>query len=80
MGLVSTIKTHKAKLNKENNNDTSSNMQKPGTSQGHRSITYHFNLIKRRVQKESNRINIYDYKQTKGVNNPNKEKWQNSNY
>ena len=58
MVLRSRLKTHKAKLKKETNDDNSSNMQKSVTPHGHRAITSHFNVMKKRGQKKSNQGNV----------------------
>ena len=43
MGLISRVKSHKAKLNNEINNDTFKCIKKPGTPEGYRSI----NVVRR---------------------------------
>ena len=39
------MNSHKAKLKKETNDDTFRILQKPGTPEGHMSMTQHFNVI-----------------------------------
>ena len=70
MGLISRVKSHKAKLKKYTNYDTSRRIQKPGTPKGHRSMTSHFNVINKCGQKVSNQSDVDDYKQTDSFKNP----------
>ena len=68
------MQTHKAKLKKETNNDNFRLIQKPGTPEGHRSMTSHLNVINKCGQ----RVYIQgdeDYdKHIGSVNNPYKKK------
>ena len=52
--------THKDKLKKKINDDNFRRMQNPGNPQGHRSMTSHFNIIKKRGDKEYNQGNVDD--------------------
>ena len=64
MGVGARVQSHKEKLNKETNDDNFGHIQKPRTTEGHRSVTSHFNIIKKHGQKVSNRDNLDYYKQT----------------
>ena len=59
MGIGDRVKSQKARLKKETNNDTFRNLQKPGTPKGHRSMTSHFNIIKKFGQKVSKEGGVY---------------------
>ena len=58
MGLVDKVKTHEDKLKKESNNDNFRSMHNPGTHQGHRSMTSHFNVINKCGPNVSNQGNL----------------------
>ena len=60
MGLGAMGQTHKDKLKKKINDDNFRRMQNPGNPQGHRSMTSHFNIIKKRGNKEYNQGNVDD--------------------
>ena len=51
MGLVSRVHNHKAKINKDINNDTFGPMQNPGTPEHHKSMKSHFYVITKNYQK-----------------------------
>ena len=56
MGVGYRVKSHKNKLKKENSYDTFRPLQKPGTPEGNRPITSHFNVINKCGQKVSKKV------------------------
>ena len=70
---------HKAKLKKDTNNDTFGPMQKPGIPEDHKSMTSHFDVIRKLDQSTRKQGNIYSYKQNQAINNPYKNKLENRN-
>ena len=64
------VQSHKAKLKKETNNDTFRLIQKPGTPEGHRSMTLQFNVIKKCCQEVSKKGDVDYYKQTDIAKDP----------
>ena len=79
MGVGDRVKSHKSKLKKETKDDTFRRLQKPGTHEGHRSMTSHFNVINKCGQKVSKQGDVDYDKHTYIVNNPYKKKRGNSN-
>ena len=71
MGIVSRVKSQKAKLKKETNYDYFRHLQNPGTPEGYRSMTSHFNVINKCGQKVPKKGAI--------VRNPYKKKQGNRN-
>ena len=72
-GIGARVKSHKAKLKKYTNYDTSRRIQKPGTPKGHRSMTSHFNVINKCGQKVSNKGDLDYDKHADSFKNPYKE-------
>ena len=70
MGLGARAHTHKSELKKETNDDTLRHTKNPGNHQCHRSMTSHFNTIKKSVHKVSKKGNVNIEKQPDGVKNP----------
>ena len=70
MGFGSRLQSHKAKLNKETNDDTFRCLQNPGTPEGHGSTTPHSNFINKFGQKVYNQGDVDYDKQTYSFNNP----------
>ena len=58
------VQSHKAKLKKKTKNDIFGHIQNPGTPEGHRSMTSHFNVIKKFGQKVSKQGDVDYDKQT----------------
>ena len=58
MGIIARVQYHKSKLEKEANNYTFSRLQKPGTPESNRSMTSHFNVIKKCGQKVSRKGDV----------------------
>ena len=59
MGIRNKVQTHKSKLKKEKNNDTVRHIQKPGSLEGHRSMTSHLNFINKFGQKVFKQGDVY---------------------
>ena len=79
MGLVYRVHKHKAKLKKNNNDDTFRPIQNPGTPKDHKFMTSNFDVIDKLDQRTLKQGNIYSYKQTQGINTPYKNKFKNRN-
>ena len=73
MVLGDRVQTHKYKLKNKTNANTFRNTHKPGTPEGHRSITSHFNAINKCDKKVTKQGEVYYYKQTDSVKNPYKK-------
>ena len=71
MCLIDRVHTHKAKLKKDTNDDTFRHKHNPGTPEGHRPITSHFNIINKFVQKLSKQVNVDSDNHSDGVKNLN---------
>ena len=56
MGIGSRLQSHKAKLNKETNDDTFRRIQNPGTPKCHRSVISHSNVIKNVVKRYPRKV------------------------
>ena len=69
MHVRAKVQSHKDKLKKETNNDTFMRLQNPGTPEGHRPTSSHFNVINKFGQKLSKQGYIYVDKQTDSVKN-----------
>ena len=70
MDIGARVQWHKSKLKTETNDDNLRNIQKLGTPENHRSMTSHFNIIKKCVQKISKKGDVYYDKQTDSAKNP----------
>ena len=64
MGLQDRVHNHKAKPKKDNINNTFRPMMKPGTPEDHKSMTSHFDVIKKRYQSTRKQGKIDSYKYT----------------
>ena len=73
MGVGSRVQSHKDKLKKETKYDTFRHLLYPGTPEGHRRITSHFNFIKKCGQKVSKKSGVDYDKQTDSIKNPYKK-------
>ena len=80
MGVGARVQLNKDKLKKEINNNTFRSLQKPVTPEVHRSMTSHFNVIKKCSQKVSNKGDVDYDKHTDSFKNPYKEKLVNRKY
>ena len=74
MGIGSRAQSHENKLKKETKYDTFRHHQNPGTPEGHRSMTSHFNFIKKFGHKVSKKGDVDYDKQTDSIKNPYKKK------
>ena len=74
MGIEARVQSHKAKLEKETNGGIFKRLQKPLTPEGHRSMTSHFNVIKKCSQKVSKKYDVDNDKQIYSVKKPYKKK------
>ena len=68
------VQKHKAKIKKEIKYDTFRNIKKPGTPEGHISMTSHFNVINKCGQKVYRKGDIDYDKKTDSVKKPYKKK------
>ena len=70
IGLGSEVQSHKNKLKKETNNDTSRPLQKPGTLEEHRAMISNFNRINKCGRRLSKKDGVDYVKQTDSIKNP----------
>ena len=79
MGIEARVQSHKAKIKKETKDDNFRGLRKPGTPEGHKSMTSHFSAIKKCGKKVSKKGDVDYDKQTDSIKKPYKKKRGNMN-
>ena len=74
MGVIARGQKHKAKIKKVTNDGTFRPMKKPGTTEYHKPMTSHFNIIKKNSQRGIKQVNYDSDKHAQGTKNVYKKK------